>query len=115
MGLAAFTVNGVLIGVQAGYLDHLFLLSFLGAITGVGGGLLRDIMSGRIPDIFCKHVYAMAAILGAVLTSLMLERRISEQLAVLTGFAAILLIRGLAARYHWNLPKVRQQTNTSES
>ena len=44
-----------------------FLLVFVGTITGVGGGLLRDMMSESIPYIFQKHIYATACIVGAVI------------------------------------------------
>ncbi len=61
LGLAAFSVGGVMVGVEAGYGENLFLLAFLGFLTGVGGGLLRDMMACRLPDIFVKHIYALAA------------------------------------------------------
>lgn len=44
----------------------MFFLSFLGVLTGVGGGLLRDVMAGVPPYIFVKHVYACASIAGAI-------------------------------------------------
>ena len=46
IGLGIFTVVGVNTGINNGYMDHTFLLVFLGTITGVGGGLLRDMMAG---------------------------------------------------------------------
>lgn len=46
-----FTVVGVNTGISHGYVDYMFLLVFLGTITGVGGGLLRDIMAGVPPYI----------------------------------------------------------------
>ena len=64
LGLAAFTVDGVFAGTGAGYADRLFLISFLGVVTGVGGGALRDIFANQMPQIFVKHVYAMASVAG---------------------------------------------------
>ena len=52
LGLAAFTVDGVMVGIRKGYEDNVFLLVFLGFLTAVGGGTLRDVLAGRIPDIF---------------------------------------------------------------
>ena len=66
IGLAIFTVVGVNIGIQQGYIEKLFLLTFLGTITGVGGGLMRDVMAGEKPYIFVKHVYASASVVGAM-------------------------------------------------
>ena len=44
IGLGIFTVVGVNTGIRSGYMDNVFLLVFLGTITGVGGGLMRDMM-----------------------------------------------------------------------
>ena len=49
IGLGIFTVVGVNTGIRSGYMDNVFLLVFLGTITGVGGGLMRDMMAG-VPD-----------------------------------------------------------------
>lgn len=51
IGLGIFTVVGVHTGIRHGYVDNTFLLVFLGTITGVGGGLLRDMMAGVPPYI----------------------------------------------------------------
>ncbi|MFQ7715551.1 MAG: trimeric intracellular cation channel family protein [Blautia sp.] len=66
IGLGIFTVVGVNTGIRSGYMDNVFLLVFLGTITGVGGGLMRDMMAGVPPYIFVKHIYACASIVGAV-------------------------------------------------
>lgn len=65
-GLGIFTVIGVITGIRSGYLENTFLLTFLGTLTGVGGGLLRDMMAGVPPYIFVKHVYACASVAGAI-------------------------------------------------
>ena len=62
IGLGIFTVVGVNTGIRSGYMDNVFLLVFLGTITGVGGGLMRDMMAGVPPYIFVKHIYACASI-----------------------------------------------------
>lgn len=59
IGLGIFTVVGVNTGIRSGYMDNVFLLVFLGTITGVGGGLMRDMMAGVPPYIFVKHIYAL--------------------------------------------------------
>lgn len=55
LGLGIFTAMGVSTGVGAGYEKNMFFLCFLGTLTGVGGGLLRDMMAGVPPYIFVKH------------------------------------------------------------
>ena len=59
IGLGIFTVVGVNTGIRSGYMDNVFLLVFLGTITGVGGGLMRDMMAGVPPYIFVKHILCM--------------------------------------------------------
>ena len=74
IGLGAFTVVGIDTAVTAGYGDYQFLLIFLGVITGVGGGILRDIMAGQTPYVLRKHVYACASIAGALLYVFLIDR-----------------------------------------
>ena len=62
-----FTVVGIQRAYTATEHRGLFLLVFVGVVTGVGGGLLRDVMAGNTPYIFVKHVYASASIIGAIL------------------------------------------------
>ena len=105
LGLAAFTVDGVMAGIAMGYGDNEFLICFLGFMTAVGGGALRDVLAGQTPDIFRKHVYAVAAIAGAVLMVALLRLFGSEQIAMLGGFLLVPVLRFLAAHFRWNLPK----------
>ena len=82
----------------------MFLAVFVGVITGVGGGLLRDMMAGDPPYIFVKHIYATAAIAGALLFCFL--RTIAPQhIAMLSGAILIVVIRLLASHYRWSLPK----------
>ncbi|MDD7388863.1 MAG: trimeric intracellular cation channel family protein [Lachnospiraceae bacterium] len=109
IGLGIFTVVGVNTGIQQGYLDHTFLLVFLGTITGVGGGLLRDMMAGVPPYIFVRHVYACASIVGAWVCAVM-SQHFSTVEAMVISAAVVMLIRYLAAHYHWNLPRLEEET-----
>ena len=109
LGVAAFTVDGVALAVNHGYRTNFFLMMFLGVITGVGGGVMRDILADRMPDILRKHVYALASVLGAVVTSLLIRTTLPHQTAMIAGFAAIVLLRVLAARFRWDLPKVQDR------
>ena len=105
LGLGVFTVVGVRAAFDNGMGINYFLPVFLGTITGVGGGLLRDIMAGDRPYIFVKHVYASASIVGAVVCVLCWNR-IGEEAAMLIGVASVVVLRLLAIRYRWNLPKI---------
>ncbi len=107
LGLGLFTVVGVTTAVNIGYETTGFLQIFVGVLTGVGGGVLRDIMAGNTPYIFVKHVYASASIIGAVVCVLV-GVRFGEIPAMLIGAVVVFVIRVLAAHYKWNLPRIPQ-------
>lgn len=102
IGLGAFTMIGVSTGTA---FDNLFLEVFLGVLTGVGGGVIRDICSGDLPMIFIKHFYACPCIIGAVICAVL--NRYDPDLAIVVGFAVILILRLLAAKFKWHLPKAQ--------
>lgn len=106
IGLAIFTVVGANTGIRRGFGYNTFLIVFVGTITGVGGGLLRDMMAGVPPYIFVKHIYACASILGA-LSFIYLERTFGLLPSMVTSCAIVIIIRFLAARNHWNLPRLQ--------
>lgn len=103
IGLAAFTVTGIDTAIAAGYADYRFLSVFLGVLTGVGGGVLRDIMADQTPYILRKHVYACASLAGA-LCYVFLSGRLSDDACLIISAFLIILIRLLATHYCWNLP-----------
>ena len=107
LGLGLFTVVGVTTAINIGYETTGFLQIFVGVLTGVGGGVLRDIMAGNTPYIFVKHVYASASIIGAIVC-LLVERWFGDLPAMLIGAAAVFVIRLLAAHFKWNLPSIKQ-------
>ena len=96
---------GIDTALQKGY-ESIFLLLFVGVITGIGGGMIRDIMAGNTPFVFIKHVYACASIAGAV-ACLILRLFLGDTLAMIIAAALVVLIRLLAAHYRWNLPRVQ--------
>lgn len=105
LGLGAFTILGIQGVCQQSDDQSVALLLFVGVITGVGGGLLRDIFAGNVPYIFRKHVYATASIAGAV-SYLSLQYFGYQRLAVFVSLFLVVLLRLLAAHYEWNLPRV---------
>ena len=103
VGLGIFTSLGVMSGIDNGYPDNSFLLVFIGMLTGVGGGLMRDMMAGEEPYIFVKHIYACASLVGA-LGCVWIYREWGRLTAVFIGAFIVMAIRFLAAHYRWNLP-----------
>ena len=103
--LGIFTVTGMNTAKNAGY-DQTFLLVFVGVITGVGGGLLRDIMAQEKPYILTKHIYACASVLGAVVC-VCLNVILDDLASMAAGLFVVVLVRIFATHYRWNLPKIK--------
>ncbi|MBR1440098.1 MAG: TRIC cation channel family protein [Lachnospiraceae bacterium] len=106
VGLGLFTVVGVRAAMNAGFDSNLFLATFVGVLTGVGGGILRDIFAGDMPYIFIKHFYACASIIGAW-TCALTWRSLHEVPSMILGAAFIVILRLLAAHFRWSLPKAK--------
>jgi len=106
IGLAAFSVAGMEVAREAGYADNAVLTLTLGVITGVGGGVLRDVLVNEKPYILTRHVYAVASIVGCAVhyvLSVCLDHRV---ISTFTAMGLIVLLRLLAATFHWKLPKI---------
>ena len=105
VGLGVFTV----VGVNACFANienpNFFTAVFLGVITGVGGGVLRDVFSMNLPKIFVKHFYACASIVGAIVAFLIEKYFDIPLLASILGATVVITLRFLASFLRWNLPK----------
>lgn len=106
VGLGIFTVVGIRTAYAAVTDPGWFLLLFVGVVTGVGGGVLRDVMAGDTPYVFVKHFYACASLLGAVVC-ILLWTLAGQTVAMAAGAAAVVALRYLAVKYRWSLPKAR--------
>ncbi len=100
IGLGIFTVIGI---KAAASFNNAFLSIFLALVTGVGGGVLRDVFAQDRPMIFVKHFYASAAIIGAVVSLLLWN--INVETSMIVGAATVIVLRILAAKFRWHLPK----------
>ena len=105
IGLGIFTAHGVAVAMQAGYDSRVFLVLFVGVVTGVGGGVLRDVCCMERPYIFTKHIYALASLAGAAVCMLLWTS--GQSIAMLTSCALTVVLRVCAAAFRWSLPKAR--------
>ena len=105
IGLGVFAVSGARIGVEAGFADNVFLLTFLGMITAVGGGMLRDVLLQEMPFVLKKRVYAVAAIAGALTYALLVRAGVSGAVAYGAGCALTTALRIFATVYRWDPPR----------
>lgn len=105
IGLGIFAVSGARIGMEAGFADNIFLTTFLGTTTAIGGGMLRDVLLQEMPFVLKKRVYAVAAIVGALGYALLMRMGVNSVMAYALGMMATIAVRILATVFRWNLPK----------
>ncbi len=107
IGLAAFVVVGCRTAIDAGHSENFFLCAFVGVLTGIGGGILRDMLAAQMPLIMRKRVYGIAAIVGAVVYCELLRMHVDAVTASVSCMVITCVIRFLAIHYRWNLPSFR--------
>ncbi|MBQ4638404.1 MAG: trimeric intracellular cation channel family protein [Clostridia bacterium] len=106
IGLAAFTVMGTELAFTAGIHENIFLALTMGVLTGVGGGVIRDVLINTTPYIFKKHIYALASLSGGVIYYAARLFTVNPIVPSLIAMALVISLRLLAAKYRWSLPKV---------
>lgn len=106
-GLGLFAVIGVRTAIQAGYQDNAFLSVFVGVLTAVGGGILRDTMAGEVPGVFRKRIYAVAALAGAWSYYMAADQLMPADGAMILGSMIVVVIRALATGFKWDLPRAK--------
>ena len=106
-GLSAFVVLGTQIGMESGLMPVLAVM--LGVLTGVGGGVIRDVLTGERPMVLTGPIYAMAGIAGASCFVAMTFLGVSSSVSTWTSVAVVFAVRMLAIRFNWSLPLVAPQ------
>ena len=106
MGLAAFSITGIEVACNAGYEKEVFFAVSMGVITGVGGGVLRDVLVNRKPYILEKHIYAMVSFASCTLYYYFRSNTSFRTLSVFVVIILTITTRLLAAKYRWKLPKI---------
>lgn len=106
LGLSLFAVIGVEKVCSAGFDDKALFCILMGMITGVGGGIFRDVLADCTPYILKKHVYAIAALCGSTLYYAARTIANNTVLGASVAMAVVFAIRMFATYYHWKLPKI---------
>ena len=106
IGLGVFTVLGAAAANSLTEDYNVFLAAFVGVITGVGGGIVRDLFAGETPKILIKHFYACASLIGAIVYIVMWKYTKNEHGMVIGAYVTMIL-RIFAAHYRWGLPKAK--------
>ena len=108
IGLGVFAVTGTNTAIVHGFEHNAFLAIFVGVITGIGGGMVRDVLAGKVPFVLFKDIYASAAIVGAGIYYFMYTNHYNPILSVVLAIVITIVIRMLASYYHLGLPKLPQ-------
>ncbi len=106
VGLGTFAIVGVRAGINAGHGDNVFFCVFLGMTTGIGGGILRDLLTHAKPLVLVKQIYALAAIMGGLLYYFLDKFNVNYAVSIISAVLLVVVIRLLAAHFRWDLPKV---------
>lgn len=101
-GLALFAVSGA--HKALGYGLNPVMATLLGMLTGIGGGMARDILLAEIPTVLRADLYAIAALAGAAIVVIANMLQLPSVPAALVGAALCFGLRFFALRRHWQLP-----------
>jgi len=105
-GLGLFTISGIQIAQETG--QSLLICLVMGVITGVAGGLLRDLLCGEIPSIFKSgELYASAALLGGAAFFLAETWGAGPKVCALMGAGTVIGLRLAALHLGWRLPVLK--------
>ena len=101
-GLALFAVVGASKALASGVGPVGAVL--LGVLTGVGGGIVRDVLVAQVPAVLHRELYAVAALAGAIVFVAGRELGLAQAPAAIAGAALCFGVRWLAIRQGWRLP-----------
>src|SRR5579863_4592271 len=114
VGLGFFAVAGAQKALVHGLIPAMAAL--LGMLTGIGGGMLRDILGTEIPVVLRADLYALAALAAAVAVVVGHQVQISPIATTIIGIVLCFVLRYMAIRHGWHLPTAwRRHRQTKES
>lgn len=113
VGLAAFSITGTEAVCSSSISGNALFAISMGLITGIGGGIMRDILVDKTPYVLKKHIYALASIIGSC-CYYFIRMKGEKVIAITVAMLIIISIRMLSAKYHWKLPKVPFSANNSK-
>ena len=102
MGLIAFTIIGCNVALRLDYQTPVVIMA--GMTTGIFGGILRDIMCNRTPQVLRHELYASVSMVVAILYLVLMRLGISDDINTLVSFCLGLALRLAAIYWKWSLP-----------
>ncbi len=113
IGLALFNVVGLEKALTFGH--PYWVAITMGAVTGAGGGIIRDVLMNDVPLIFRSEIYALACVAGGLAYVACIELGLSVEISALLSAFSVILIRILAVKFHWQLPVLKGESDSSKS
>ncbi|MDB2405443.1 trimeric intracellular cation channel family protein [Arcobacteraceae bacterium] len=105
IGLISFSISGALVALSIG--ANFFGVIILSFITAIGGGIIRDVLINHIPLVLSKDFYGTVAIIIAILMYTLNSIDMLNNMSVLIVFIFGLVLRVMARKYKWKLPKLQ--------
>ena len=111
IGISVFTLLGLQKGLS--YDLHPIIAIIMGMISAVFGGVLRDVLTAKIPLIFEKEVYASACLAGGISYLILHYFKVDENINFIISAIVIASIRAIAVKFHLELPKIKNDLFTT--
>ena len=110
IGISVFTLLGLQKGLS--YDLHPIISIIMGMISAVFGGVLRDVLTAKIPLIFEKEIYASACLAGGITYLILNYFKVDENVNFIISAIIIASIRAIAVKFHLELPKIKKDVFT---
>jgi uncharacterized membrane protein YeiH len=110
IGISVFTLLGLQKGLS--YDLHPLVALIMGMISAVFGGVLRDVLTAKVPLIFEKEIYASACLAGGIIYLILNYFRVEENINFIISAAVVVIIRAIVVRFHIELPKIKRDLFT---
>ena len=105
IGLSVFTLLGLQKGLN--YELHPIIAIIMGMISAVFGGVLRDVLTNKVPLIFEKEIYASACLVGGITYLSLSYFNVSKDINFIISASVIIIIRLISVKFHLELPKIK--------
>ncbi|MFA5597883.1 MAG: trimeric intracellular cation channel family protein [Pusillimonas sp.] len=102
LGLVAFSVIGCTIALGLNYPTVVVIIA--GMLTGISGGVVRDVLCNQVPIVFRRELYASVSLFVCALFLMLKAAGLGENITMLVCFTGGVTFRLLAIRFHWRLP-----------
>jgi uncharacterized membrane protein YeiH len=105
IGISVFTLLGLEKGLSFNL--HPIIALIMGVISAVFGGVLRDVLTNKVPLIFEKEIYASACLAGGIIYLILNYFKVEENINFIISAAVVIIIRAIVVRFHLELPKIK--------